>query len=93
MPQYKIQGNYYPITTQMYIEDPLFRVTLHTSYSHGASSQYTGTMIFLLLTIATPTLHNHAVYTQETRLLRTPDIKGLLGFGHRRNTACGCVNY
>ena len=23
----------------------------------------------------------------------TPDIKGLLGFGYPRNTACGCVNY
>ena len=36
----------------------------------------------------------HVVYTPyETRLLRTPDIKGLLGCGHPRNTACGCVNY
>ena len=49
LPKYKIQGNYYPITTQIYIEDNLFRATLHTAYSHGASSQSSGkSPVFLL---------------------------------------------
>ena len=32
------------------------------------------------------------VNSLRNRLLRTPDMKGLLGFGHPRNTACGCVH-
>lgn len=48
LPKYKIQGNYYPITTQIFIEDKLFRATLHTSYSHGATSLSSGDMEVML---------------------------------------------
>ncbi|KAK2160312.1 hypothetical protein LSH36_136g04043 [Paralvinella palmiformis] len=46
--KYKIQGNYYPIATQIFIEDDLYRATVHTAYSHGASSLSSGAMEVML---------------------------------------------
>ena len=37
-----IQGNFYPMTSMVYIEDDLFRVTLHSAQSHGVASLHPG---------------------------------------------------
>ena len=40
-----LQGNFYPMTSMMYIEDDLFRVTLVTAQSHGAAALQPGTKL------------------------------------------------
>ena len=52
-----------------------------------------GTQCHLAAIAVVLALESCRVHSLETRLLRTLDIKGLLGFGHPRKTACGCVNY
>ncbi|CAG0884611.1 unnamed protein product [Darwinula stevensoni] len=39
-----VEGNYYPVTTAIFIEDAMERMTILTSHSHGASSLQTGSI-------------------------------------------------
>ena len=60
---------------------------------NGMTERMNRSFLSMLGTLDPARKHMPCTLPKKPRLLRTPDIKGLLGFGHPRNTACGCVNY